>query len=164
MGTRSGVSVMQGGAMSVPLLILRCMSVIATCLFLKPMPAHAAAEDATWICWHGDPKAVFCQLSGTGTGADEGNPGVALKTAAPASAGAEAALPPPARAILHEPDRLKGHRIAVPMLTEPESRAFMIELVEAVMCGAKRNCAVQFLEMGAPLALLLDEFNDPALN
>lgn len=163
MNARVDASVMQIGTVGLPSPVARCIIVIAACLCLSPMPAHAAGDDANWICWHGDAKAVVCQLSSIGI--EEGDGAAELETASPAAADDPyAGLPPLARVILHEPDRLKGRRIAIPMFGEPGERAFMVELAEAVMCGAKRNCAVRFMEGGTKLALLFDELDDPALN
>lgn len=162
MTARVDAEVMQVGAIGLRMGITTRMIVIAACLGWLPMPA-SAGDDANWICWHGEATALVCRLSSLGT---EEADRAADKATVPAVAADDpyARLPPLVREILREPDRLWGRRITIPMFSEPEERAFMVELAEAVMCGTKRNCAVRFVEGGAKLALLLDELDDPALN
>lgn len=133
------------------------------------LPAHAAladggTADTLWTCWHGNATALICQLSSVATAdsPDALQPAPIVPAGNAEGAGKRSfAL---ANAILRSPGELRGRRIVIPMFSEPEDRAFMIELAEAVMCGVRPRCAVEFLQSISEVALALDEAGDPALN
>lgn len=130
------------------------------------LPARAALADAgaaetRWTCWHGNATAVICQLSSALASSDDAIDTAGDAVAGVAAGGRSLAL---ANRILRKPGELEGRRIVIPMFSEPEDRAFMIELAEAVMCGVRPRCAVEFLQSVSEVALALDAIGDPALN
>ncbi|QTQ38912.1 Uncharacterized protein ToN1_48180 [Aromatoleum petrolei] len=121
--------------------------------------------EATWICWYTKGSHVHCRL-----GLEE--------SAAPSSAASSSTpsaqfgtvpegrrpLPELVRTILSDPGKLAGRTITIPLFTESDDRAFVRELAEAVMCGAKKVCSVLFVDTPTEIALTLDMLEDPALN
>lgn len=132
---------------------------------VRAAPA-AAARETRWVCWHDSAKSISCILSGLRNADLAGMVNVPAEgmVRAPDHAARSKPLPPLVRAILHDPGSLTGRRISIPMFSEPEEQAFMIELAEAVMCGIKAECSVQFLGAGSGTVLRVDEIDGSALN
>jgi hypothetical protein len=124
--------------------------------------AHAEGNTAhtTWVCWHDTATSLSCHLS-----QDEA-PVAAAQDAgdAPAASSKGRPLPRLAREILEHPEQFQGRRISIPMYSEPEEREFMIQLAEAVMCGVRKACSVEFLRTISEVALAQDAIDDPAIN
>jgi hypothetical protein len=72
-------------------------------------------------------------------------------------------LPRIAYGILENPARFAGRTITIPLLSPPENLANAEELADAVMCGGRQACGVQFFRSVTAFAQHLDEAADPAL-
>lgn len=134
-------------------------SLLAGCLAIVSLPLLAAPTATSWLCWYDDEEAILCQLWTT-------DPVAALASAATAnprpgaSPAVDERLPAAVRTLRERPAETFGQRIRIPLFTIPEDLGFVRELAEAVMCGARADCQVRFLESRGTLALLLDELED----
>ncbi|HJV25769.1 MAG TPA: hypothetical protein VJ673_08775 [Aromatoleum sp.] len=130
----------------------------------KPAHAEGGAAHTTWMCWQDSATSLSCHLSQDGDTAPAAVPEPAAGTATPASSSRTRPLPRVARQILERPEQFQGRRISIPMYSEPEEREFMVQLAEAVMCGVRKACSVEFLRTISEVALAQDAIDDPAIN
>ncbi|WP_157353737.1 hypothetical protein [Aromatoleum toluclasticum] len=121
--------------------------------------------EATWICWYAKGTHVHCRL-GIEESAAVSSAGSSSTHSAPVDTVPEGRRPLPklVRTILSDPGKLAGRTITIPLFTESDDRAFVRELAEAVMCGARKVCSVLFVDTPTEIALTMDMLADPALN
>ncbi|BAL22399.1 hypothetical protein AZKH_0047 [Azoarcus sp. KH32C] len=143
------------------------VAMIMSLFYGKPAHAEGSTAHTTWVCWHDTATtSLSCQLS-----QDDGpvaevpgevpDAGEAERSAAPSKG---RPLPRVARQILEHPEQFQGRRISIPMYSDPGEREFMIQLAEAVMCGVRQACSVEFLRTISEVALAQDALDDPAIN
>jgi hypothetical protein len=109
---------------------------IALLLLLACKGADAQTSVAsTWTCWHGGETSVYCLLN-------RAEPSGAATT--PDAAGTARPLPAVVQTIRNDPASLEDRVIVIPLHSVPYDLAFVAQLAQAVMCGAKPDCAVVF--------------------
>lgn len=115
-----------------PLLLAAAVS--TGCFAETPTAAPAAADGARWACRYvPDNLTIRCLLIDAAEGA-----------ARPAGSAIERRLPAFVRVIRQHPVRLVGVPVAIPLWSVPYETAFVRQLAESVMCGARRDCRVDF--------------------
>jgi len=112
--------------------------------------AAAPALETRWTCWYNGSMGVLCRVT------DAPPAEAAVEPVAVAPDG----LPEVARVILERPGLLRGRTVAIPLYSQPEEMANAELLADAVMCGARASCSVDFFRDLAALAMQLEE--DPA--
>lgn len=130
-------------------------------------PAQSLAGDSvlptTWHCWLDRSSRVLCQLE-QAPPANENDPGfLPVSDLSVSSYPRRGPLPRIAYSILENPARFAGRTITIPLLSPPENMANAEELADAIMCGGRQACGVQFFRSVVAFALHLDEGTDPAL-
>lgn len=121
-----------------------------------------AITETTWNCWHARNTKILCRLADAPELVDDA---AAIEVAAPAAPTARpqrTRLPKIAKTILEQAAKLRERTISIPMYSHPESMANAEELADAVMCGARKSCRVQFFRSVALAALYI--VGDPALD
>lgn len=127
----------------------------------SPRAATAIAE-TTWNCWHARNTKILCRLADAPEVIEDA---AASEVGAPTgvtTASRPARLPKIAETILQQAAKLRQRTISIPMYSHPESMANAEELADAVMCGARKSCRVQFFRSVALAALYI--VGDPALD
>jgi hypothetical protein len=135
---------------------LVCGSFVTLALLLIPQgcgaeTAAAPAIETRWTCWYNGRTSVLCRVTDAPLAQPPLDP-----AASPPSDG----LPEVARVILERPGLLRGHTLTIPLHSPPEEMANAELLAEALMCGARTSCRVDFFRDVAALAMQFEE--DPA--
>lgn len=121
---------------------------------------NAWAEPVAWRCWDNEDTTLGCRLEAAVVQpwAQEG----AGAYAAPSdSAGVDRrGLPPFVRALRDRPSDLAGRTIRIPMHGPLLDPAFARELAQAVMCGSRAACSVQFVSRPEAIVAVSDEALD----
>ncbi len=139
----------------------RGLIALAACCLAPAAPATdgtaiSAPATTVWTCWHNGKTRILCRLSR----APEWGTAEAAELAAPYPG--QMVLPLAVREIREQPMRLYGRTLVIPMFSTPELAANSEMLADAVMCGARPACRVDFFHDVAGLASLYEE--DPALD
>lgn len=95
-------------------------------------------DGARWACWY-EPRTLTleCVLQQAPTAGH-------AERAAAVARHFDPRLPAGVRTIWGSPERLAARRIHIPLWNTPFEMDFARELAEAVMCGARKDCAVRF--------------------
>lgn len=110
--------------------------------------ARAAAEPETsWTCWYSRDSAITCELKRAPVAealverekaAFEAGGGTAPTAARSGS------LPHVVQVLRDRPGALAGKQVRIPLHTEPTDMVFVRQLAQAVMCGSRAACRVEF--------------------
>lgn len=139
-------------------LVLTCSIPLALADDDAALTATAVAE-TTWNCWHARNTKILCRLADAPEVIEDA---AAIEVAAPTARLQRTRLPKIAKTILEQAAKLRERTISIPMYSHPESMANAEELADAVMCGARKSCRVQFFRSVALAALYI--VGDPALD
>jgi hypothetical protein len=154
--------------------LLKHTIALLACLALSPL---AAAENApqsanvptmtTWHCWYDGMTGVLCRISELATPSAATMPAQATATTtASIDSGRpqRGTLTQLAVALVDAPAKMIERTIRVPLLSYPENMSDVEELADAVVCGGRITCRVEFFRTTGALALHLDDESDPALH
>lgn len=137
-------------------------SAAAALLALLASPAMAdGSAVTTWNCWYQGQTRLACRLAPPDGLADEPDEdAVATPGTDALPQGQPSGLPAVAQRILREPLKLRDRIIVIPMFSSYESRENARELADAVMCGTRLACRVNYHPDMATVAFLHE--TDPA--
>lgn len=154
--------------------LLKNTIALLACLALSPIAnAQNTSQSAQapamtiWHCWYDGMTGVLCRIGELET------PSAATSSAsATASTNASTESGRPQRgtltqlavALVNAPAKMVERTIRVPLLSYPENMSDVEELADAVVCGGRITCRVEFFRTTGALALHLDDEGDPALN
>lgn len=124
--------------------------------------AVASASETTWNCWHARGTNILCRLADAPEVIEEAVTHQVHEPARQTTLPQRGRLPKIAETILKQAAKLRERTISIPMFSHPESMANAEELADAVMCGARKSCRVQFFRSVALAALHI--VGDPALD
>lgn len=140
-----------------PLLALCAAPMAFSADELHEPPTEAAAT--TWTCRYDGQTRILCRLSSATDPPADGD------EAQPADGAAETdpvygRLPPLVQQIHLRPAQLRGQTIVIPIYSHPFGRERVEQLADAIMCGGKSSCRVDFAHDAADFSAF--EEIDPA--
>lgn len=118
---------------------------------------HSANAETRWTCHAGRDMAITCELiaTPTATPAIERTPDAFDTGLATASTDARAGrLPAILQTLRERPGDLAGLQVKIPVHTDPTDMVLVHELAQAVMCGSRADCRVEFQPTDFDLAKL----------
>lgn len=141
-------------------LVLTC-SIPPALAEVAAAPTTTATAETTWNCWHARNTKILCRLAYAPEVIEYSADDDVAVAATQAKLPLRARLPLLAETILKQAAKLRERTISIPMYSHPESMADAEELADAVMCGGRNSCRVQFFRSVALAALYI--VGDPAL-
>lgn len=119
-----------------------------------------SVSETTWNCWNERNVKILCSLVDTSIVSNEDFlPAPSIDPNASAYPSREP-LPDLVETILERPEYLRDRTISIPLYSPPETHANAEALADAVMCGARPGCHVEFFHSIWMVALLYE--TDPA--
>lgn len=114
-----------------------------------------AGDNLSWRCWYDQQVHVTCLIdSAPDTGAG------------PTAPALPADLPAIVRGLRQDPGAFKNRIVHIPLHAQPYDMAFTGQLAQAVMCGSRPGCTVNFTPFLPPaeevVALLNKHWREPS--
>lgn len=123
--------------------LIRAIVVLLAATSLGAAAAVASDIDTVWVCRYNGSMSIFCSLiaAPAPTTAPDSPPATSSTTDIFPTRGP---LPPLVGTIAAEPGLLVGQLVRIPLHSPPENLSDAALLADAVMCGGRLHCLVNF--------------------
>lgn len=106
--------------------------------------AAATGIETVWECWYDGSASVLCRLLTAPSPIDEATAESAVSWLVPTNARTRRPLPALVHVISQDPAQLASRTVRIPLHNYAHNMEAVEQLADAVMCGGRGDCRVQF--------------------
>lgn len=106
--------------------------------------AAATGIETVWACWYDGSASVLCRLLTAPSPIDEATAESAVSWLMPTNERTGRPLPALVHVISQDPAQLASRTVRIPLHNYAHNMEAVEQLADAVMCGGRSDCRVQF--------------------